>query len=337
MKKVISLLVALLLIATAMTCAVAEETKLLGVFMPSADHGFTAESIEQAKGALELTKETRDDFDYVLYNTAEASEQMNQIMTALDMYEFDTIMLWPIDGSPLFNAASMIVDRGIPLIVYDRLIPDFEPTAEMTGDQVAIGTSAAEYITTYFADRIASGETIHVLEFQGDTSEAAVERTESFIANKGGSVVIDQSFLTMWSRETGYNDMTNWLSNTPKEEIEQISAIYTHDDEPLLGILDAIAQYQGDAELNIEILIGVGAQKDVLDVMQSSLDEYGIHVVTNTYAPGMIRQCVDLAVGIMYGSGETGLHLVPVEAISLENEAEYRLSDEYMYRYPDAA
>ena len=249
MKKIVSLLVALLLVVAAMSCAVAEETKLLGVFMPSADHGFTAESIEQAKGALELTKETTEGFDYVLYNTAEASEQMNQIMTALDMYEFDTIMLWPIDGAPLYNAASMIVEKGIPLVVYDRLIPDFVPTAEMTGDQIAIGTSAANYMNTYFADRIAAGETIHVLEFQGDTSQAAVERTESFIDNKDEAIVIDQSFLTMWSRETGYNDMTNWLSNTPKEEIEQVSAIYTHDDEPLLGILDAIAQYQGDAEI----------------------------------------------------------------------------------------
>lgn len=119
--------------------------------------------------------------------------------------------------------------------------------------------------------------------------------------------------------------------------IEKISFIYTHDDEPLLGILDAIAQYQGDAELNIEVLIGVGAMKDVLDVMQSGMDDYGIHIVTNSYAPGMIRQCVDLAAGIMYGSGESGLHLVPVEQITLENEAEYRAGDEYKYRYPDAA
>ncbi|MEF9973737.1 MAG: sugar ABC transporter substrate-binding protein, partial [Clostridia bacterium] len=122
----------------------------------------------------------------------------------------------------------------------------------------------------------------------------------------------------------------------PAEDIEKISAIYTHDDEPLLGILDAIAQYQGDAKLKIEVLIGVGAMKDVLDTMQSSLDKYGIHVVTNTYAPGMVRQCVDLATGIMFGSGESGLYLVPVEQISLENEAEYRQSDEYMFRYPAA-
>lgn len=308
-------------------------TKLIGVFMPSADHGFTAESIEQAKGALDKLKESKEGFDYVLYNTAEASEQANQIATALDMYDFDTIMLWPIDGAPLFNAAKSIKDAGIPLVVYDRLIPDFEPTAEMTGDQIAVGTSAAEYMNKYFADRIAGGETIYALEFQGDTSQAAVERTQSFMDTKDAKIEVVQSFVTMWSRETGYNDMTNWLSNSSKEDIEKISAIYTHDDEPLLGILDAIAQYSGPAKLNIKILVGVGAQKPVLDVMQSSLDKYGINIVTNTYAPGMIRQCVDLAAGIMYGSGETGLHLVPVEQITLDNQAEYRKSDEYIYRY----
>lgn len=336
MKRLTALMLTLVLTVLLAVCAQAEDAKLLGVFMPSADHGFTAESIEQAKGALELKKEENPGFDYVLYNTAEASEQMSQIMTALDMYNFDTIMLWPIDGSPLYNAATMIMEKDIPLVVYDRLIPDFVPTAEMTGDQIAVGTGAANYINNYFADRIAAGETIYGLEFQGDTSQAAVERTESFMDNKDEKVEVVQSFLTMWSRETGYNDMTDWLSNTPKEDIEKVSFIYTHDDEPLLGILDAIAQYQGDAELNIEVLIGVGGMKDVLDVMQTSLDTYGIHVMTNSYAPGMIRQCVDLATGIMYGSGATGTHLVPVEQIDLENEAEYRQSDEFRYRYPDA-
>lgn len=315
------------------TPAAGGDTMLMGVFMPSADHGFTAESIEQAKGALDLMKETKDGFDYVLFNTAEASEQANQIATALDMYDFDTVMLWPIDGAPLYNAAQSIQDAGIPLVVYDRLIPDFDPTAEMTGDQIAVGTSAANYMNDYFADRIAGGETIYVLEFQGDTSQASNERTQSFMDNKDQNIEVVQSFVTMWSRENGYNDMSNWLANSSAEDIEMISAIYTHDDEPLLGILDAIMQYDGSADLNIEILIGVGAQKPVLDVMQSSLDDYGIHIVTNTYAPGMIRQCVDLATGIMYGSGETGLHLVPVEPVSLDNEAEYRQSDEYIYRY----
>lgn len=335
MKKLLSVLLVMALFIVMAIGVNAEEAKLLGVFMPSADHGFTAESIEQAKGALELAKSKNAGFDYVLYNSAEASEQMNQIMTALDMYKFDAVMLWPIDGSPLFNAASMIKDKGIPLVVYDRLIPGFEPVAEMTGDQIAVGKGAAEYLNKYFADRIAAGETIYTLEFQGDTSQAAVERTESFLEYKDKKIELVQSFLTMWSRETGYNDMTNWLSNTSKADIEKISAIYTHDDEPLLGILDAISQYKGDAKLNIEVLIGVGAQKPVLDIMQESLDKYGIHVVTNTYAPGMIRQAVDLTVGIMYGSGETGLHLVPVEQISLDNEAEYRTSDEYIYRYPN--
>jgi ribose transport system substrate-binding protein len=213
------------------------------------------------------------------------------------------------------------------------LIPDFEPTAEMTGDQIAVGSGAANYMNEYFKDKIDADETIYVLEFQGDTSQAAVERTQSFLDNKNDKIEVVQSFVTNWSRETGFNDMTNWLSNSSVEDIEKISAIYTHDDEPLLGILDAITQYGGPAKLNIKILVGVGAQKPVLDVMQSSLDDYGIDIVTNTYAPGMIRQCVDLSVGIVYGSGEKGLHLVPVEQISLDNADEYRQSDEYIFRY----
>ena len=171
------------------------------------------------------------------------------------------------------------------------------------------------------------------MEFVGDTSEASAERTNSFMENKDANIEVVQSFVTMWSRETAYNDMTNWLSNSAPEDIEKIQGIYIHDDEPLLGILDAIAQYNGSAKLNFKILTGVGAQKDVLDIIQSTYDIYGITILTNTFAPGMIRQCVDYSVGIMNGSGETGLKYIPVEQIIAENMDEYRKSDEYIYRY----
>ncbi len=340
MKKVLAIVLSLVLVFALVACGNggsdtdSGDKPLLVVFMPSADHGFTAESIEQCVGALEVTSAEKG-FEYKVYNTDDAGEQTDQIATALEMYEIDTVLLWPIDGSPLTNAAQSIMDAGIPLVVYDRLIPDFTPTAEMTGDQVAVGTEAANYFNTYFEEDIAAGETIHVLIFEGDTSEAAVERTSSYNDNIDSAFVTDQTFLTMWSRDTGYEQMTDWLSNSTQEAIDQVRAIYTHDDEPLLGILQALREY--GKQTNIEVLVGVGAQKAVLDEMQPALDELGLNIVTNTYAPGMIRQAVDLAVGIMYGSGETGLHLVPVEQVRLDNADEYRQSDEYKYRYPDEA
>ncbi len=318
--------------AAAAEPAAPAEMKTLAVFMPSADHGFTAESIQQAKAELEtLAKEKGFEFKQV--TSAEASDQANQVATVLEG-KVDTVLLWPIDGAPLRSAAQSIMDKKIPLVVYDRLIPDFKPDAEMTGDQITIGTQAAKYFNTYFADQLKSGK-VSILEFQGDTSLAAQERSSSFKDNKDPNLEIVQSFVTNWQRDVGRQQMETFLSSSKVEDIEKIQAIYTHDDEPMLGILDAIRSYTGPAKLNIKVLTGVGAQKAVLDEMQKAKDENGIDVLSYTYAPGMIRLAVDLAVDTMYGKGKTGLQLVPVEEIRLDNQAEYRKSAEYMHRYEE--
>ena len=99
--------------AEATTAPVAEEGKVLAVFMPSADHGFTAESIQQAKSELE-TQAAEKGFEFKQVTSAEASDQANQIATVLEG-KVDTVLLWPIDGAPLRSAAESIVDKGIPL------------------------------------------------------------------------------------------------------------------------------------------------------------------------------------------------------------------------------
>lgn len=310
----------------------ATEKKMLAVFMPSADHGFTAESIQQAKSELETLSKEKG-FEFKQITSAEASDQSNQIATVLND-KVDTVLLWPIDGAPLRSSAQAIVDKKIPLVVYDRLIPDFTPTASMTGDQVAIGTQAAKFFNTLFADQLKAGP-VSILEFQGDTSLAAQERTTSFVANKDKNLVIAQSFVTNWQRDVGRQQMETFLSSSKVEDIEKIQGIYTHDDEPLLGILDAIRAYKGPAKLNIKVLSGVGAQKAVLDEMQTAKDKDNIELISYTYAPGMVRLAVDLAVETMLGTGKTGAQLVPVQEIRLDNQAEYRKSAEYIHRYEE--
>ncbi|HEX7556199.1 MAG TPA: substrate-binding domain-containing protein, partial [Leptolinea sp.] len=318
--------------AAAAPAATDVKGKVLAVFMPSADHGFTAESIAQAKSELEtLSKEKGFEFKQV--TSAEASDQANQVATVLEG-KVDTVLLWPIDGAPLRSAAQSIMDKKIPLVVYDRLIPDFTPNAQMTGDQITIGTQAAKYFNTYFADQLKKDK-VYILEFQGDNSSAAQERSSSFVKNKDPNIVIAQSFTTNWQRDVGRQQMETFLSSSKKEDIEKIQAIYTHDDEPMLGILDAIRAYKGEAKLNIKVLTGVGAQKATLDEMQTAKDKDGIDILSYTYAPGMIRLAVDLAVDTMAGTGKTGLQLVPVQEIRLDNQAEYRKSAEYIHRYEE--
>ena len=54
-------------------------------------------------------------------------------------------MLWPTEGEALRSAAQTIVDAGIKLVVYDRLIEDFEGLeGQMMGDNFSIGEEMGE-------------------------------------------------------------------------------------------------------------------------------------------------------------------------------------------------
>lgn len=153
--------------AEAAVAAVDLKGKMMGVVTPSADHGFTAESIQHCEAEVKLLAE-KYGFDYKFMTAAESGEQSNAVETILALNP-DVMVLWPVTGDELRSAAQQVQDAGVPLIIYDRLIEGFEPTSWIMGDNDAIGEGAGQYFTEYFKDELAAGE-VGLLEFKGDSS-----------------------------------------------------------------------------------------------------------------------------------------------------------------------
>ena len=153
MKKLFATLLALTLVLCAV-CGAAEGIKL-GIVTPDADHGFTGESVAHARAEAEAMKAAGIIDDYMMAVGNEASKQIQGIDEILN-WGPDAIMLWPIEGDQLRNAAQSIVDEDIPLIIYDRLIENFTGmAAEIMGDNVKIGNMMGEYLL-YVRDRYAA-------------------------------------------------------------------------------------------------------------------------------------------------------------------------------------
>jgi len=127
--------------------------------------------------------------------------------------------------------------------------------------------------------------------------------------------------------------METWLSSSSAADVEALKAVFTHDDEVVLGVLDAIENYDGSAKLDVKLVSGVGARKENLDTFKPWADK-GVMQVTYAFSPAMVREAVELGADIVLGKeNPSGLILIPTVEVDNSNEQEFRNNDIYVTRY----
>ena len=157
MKKMMALLLSLMMVLSALS-AMAEGVKI-GIITPDADHGFTGESVAHARAEAEALKAAGVIGDYMMGVGGEAAKQIEQLDEIL-AWGPDAIVLWPLEGDQLRNAAQRVVDEKIPLVIYDRLIENFKGMAgEIMGDNEGIGNMMGEYLLNFYAEDLLSFRT----------------------------------------------------------------------------------------------------------------------------------------------------------------------------------
>ncbi|MDD5367889.1 MAG: substrate-binding domain-containing protein [Anaerolineaceae bacterium] len=305
--------------------------KVMGIVMPNADHGFTGESIAHAQ-AYAKDMAAKGGFTYKFLTAGETSEQNNQVDTLINE-KVNVIVMWPINGDELRSAAQKIVDAKIPLVIYDRLITGFTPTVEFMGDNTLIGNMTGEYFNKYFKADIDAGKDINILEFKGDLSTVPTQRSDGFKAKASPKFKIFQSFTTNWQRSTALDQMETFLNTSSVADIESIKAVFTHDDEVVLGVLDAIAGYKGPAKLDIRLVSGVGARKENLDIFPEYKTKFNIDQVTYAFSPAMIDSAVQLGIDILDGKNPSGLILGPTVEVDNASAEAFRTNPIYITRY----
>ena len=324
MKNFLKVLVGTLLISAV------SFAKMPGIVMPNATHGFTGESIKHAKAAAEEFSK-QGGFEYKFLTSAEASEQNNQVDTLINE-KVDCIVLWPHNGNELRSAAMKVMEAGIPLIIYDRLIEGFKPTAEVMGDNFTVGEETGKYLNNYFAEDLKKGP-VNIIEFKGDNSTVPQQRSDGFAKTADKNIKIVQQFSTDWQRAKAQEQMETFLNSVSKEEAESIKAVFTHDDEPMLGVIDAIMNYQGPAKLNIKLVTGVGGRRENIETFDIYKQELGIDQVTFLFSPVMVRDAVKMGAEVLEGKKFDGLYLIPTQMIDNNNYKEYMQGEQWKIRY----
>ncbi len=314
---------------TAAEAAADLKGKLIGVVTPAADHGFTAESIQHCEAEVKELA-AKYGFDYKFMTAAESGEQSNAVETILALNP-DVMVMWPVTGDELRSAAQNVQDAGVPLIIYDRLIEGFEPTSWIMGDNDAIGEGAGQYFSEYFKDDLAAGE-VGVLEFKGDSSTVPMQRSNGFWKTADKNFKLIQDFSTDWSQQIAMEQMESFLNTKSVEEIESVKAIFTHDDEIVFGIVEALKNYSGPAKINIKLISGVSGGEGFMDLFENSGLE-GIDFMTYTFSPSMVRDAVGLGLKVLQGETLESSYLIPTEMIDKTDYKDYMNSDMYKIRY----
>ena len=336
MKKILMVCVVLLLAAGVIFARGGPQKPLMGIVTPAGDHGFTGESIQHGEAEAKALA-AQFGFEYRYLTAAEDGAQNNAVDTLISLKPA-VIVLWPLQGDAQRGAAQRVIDAKIPLVIYDRFIENFRGhAADISGDNVGIGESMGRYFGKYFAS--VSG-TVNYLQFLGDSSTVPKERADGFASTAGGKFRIIQSFVTDWSQQKAQEQLETYLNTARRDEIESLQAIYTDDDEEVMGIVSALRNYRGPAQINIKLVSGVGGRRENMELFTNS-GLPGIDFVTYTFSPSFIRDAIKLGADIMQGKsvnapiGPRGAPFIkiPFEEIDKTNYQRYMATDFYKTRY----
>lgn len=254
--------------------------KVIGMSFPAADHGWLGAVIKNAEDEAKA-----EGIKYVVTTAADPNKQTNDIEDLISK-KVSAIVMLPIESAAMTPVAKKVKEAGIPLIVIDRELESDDFTALVKGDNKGIGTAAGKYLV----DKL--GGKGKIVEIIGVPSSVTTLRSEGFREaikdHPDMQIIVSQS--GDFQKEKSLAVMQNILQSQP-----QIDAVYTHDDEMALGVLQAIKEAK---RTDIKVVTGAGGHKDVYKLIK---ENDPLMQATFTYSPLMVKDGVKLAVEIVNG------------------------------------
>lgn len=321
MKKIISFMMAVIILAIALVGCAAQPTATsapegevqpttaaaapeggkykVGILAPAVTHGWVA---AVAYHAEQRSKELSDQIEYKLYTSSNAEE-----MTA----QLDDLLTWgaqAIVAFPQWEGMEVPIqaalEKGVKVVNFDIVI-DAEGVYRVSGDNEDMGVQGAKYIV----DKVGPDATIVMLEVptSGSVSELRKKGFMDTMAEIAPNAKI-LTYATKFTREDGLKDMADILTSNSK-----IDAVYSMDDETSIGALQAIKEAN---RTDIKVITGGGGMQEYFKMMPENQD---IWIQSATYSPGMVRDAVDMALAILKGESVEPVKIIPTTIVDRDN------------------
>lgn len=293
--------------------AMAQDTKVIGVSIPAATHGWAGGMNFHAQEAVKRLEEVYPQLDFVLATASDPGKQVNDIEDMVATRNIDALVVLPFESEPLTSPVQAVAQGGAWVTVVDRglSVAGIEDLY-VAGDNPGFGKVSGEYMVSKMPD----GGKIVVL--RGIPTTIDNERVDGFqAAIEGSGIEIIDMEHGNWNRDDSFNVMQDFLSKH-----EQIDAVWASDDDMAVGVLAAIDAAGRD---DVQFVLGGAGMKEMV---KRVMDGDTMIPADVTYPPSMIATAIELtAVGMTSTAPVSGTFTIGSVLITPENAADFYYPD----------
>ena len=315
MKKTVRSLIAATILVTVMTCSAwAADKVLIGVSIPTADHGFTGGVIWWANKTIEALKTADKDMEFLLVTAESATKQVNDVEDMM-VKGVKAIVIFPHESGPLTPVMKKAREAGIFCVILDRGLTDESiQNIYVAGDNPGMGRVSGEWMAKELGGK---GE---VVVIEGIPCVLNSERVDAFnaVMKQHPDIKILDSQPGHWNTQKAMEVMENYLQKYPK-----IDAVWCQDDDMLLGVLQA---YKESGRKDIKMMLGGAGSKQVIKMV---MDGDPLVRADVTYPPSLVSTGINAAAVAMRHGKYSGFYvnkskiILQADLITKENAANY--------------
>lgn len=307
------------------TAAAAEEAPAgkplkIGYSMPSATHGYMARAIYWAEKAMADWKAKDPSIEFIFVTADNVTKQANDIEDLIQQ-DIDALIVFPFDAS-VTSVVEKAYESGIYTIVMDRGTSKPVYNVYLSNDDEGYARTGMEWLSEQL------GYKGNVVIIEGIPTPINTVRVDAIkaVAAKYPDITILDSQPGDWNMQKALSVMENYL-----QKYDQIDAVYTADDDMMLGALQA---YKESGRDDIKFFLGGGADKRVIKTIMDGSDP--LIQANVTYPPDQCATVVSLAVMGARGEPMPGFYqkklpvriILAAELITKENAEGYYFPEE---------
>ena len=292
---------------------------IVGVTMPTADHGWMGGANWWAKKAISDWQKKDPNVKFLFRTAGDVSKQAADIED-LVVQGVHGLVIFPFDSS-ITPVVEKAYAKGIYVVVLDRGITKPAYDVYLSNDDEAYARNSMEWICK---DLGYKGNIVLIEGIPSVISDLRTKTAKDVAAKYSGIKVLD-SQPGMWNKEKALAVMENYLQKYP-----QISAVYTADDDMLEGALQA---YKESGRKDIKIMFGGAASKGMVKRIMDGSNP--LVRADATYPPDVVATAVSLSVLGLRGRVFEGFYqkklpiriILNSELITKENAKNYYVPD----------
>ncbi|QDL94321.1 substrate-binding domain-containing protein (plasmid) [Paroceanicella profunda] len=299
--------------ALAAAPALAQETKVIGVSIPAATHGWAGGMNYFAQAAVERLEQTYPQLDFVLATASDPGKQVNDIEDMVATRHIDALVVLPFESEPLTGPVQAVAQSGAWVTVVDRgLSQEGIEDLYVAGDNSGFGRVSGAFM----ASQLPEGGKIVAL--RGIPTTIDNERVAGFeSAIEGKDIEVLGMEHGNWNRDDAFTVMQDFLSKFP-----EIDAVWASDDDMAIGVLAAI---EASGREDVKFVLGGAGMKEMV---KRTMDADPMIPANVTYPPSMIATAIEVtALGLVSNAPVSGEFIIGSVLVTPQNAEQFYYPD----------